>query len=224
VARIVVLSGVTGVDDPWHDFTVTSSVIAAILTEAGWSCDVVSTARSEQAGLAEADLLVVNSGRAARLGESGRPVGPVTGRRGTAGAPAALLSYLASGRPVLGIHAAAATFAGVPQWTERLGVRWVEGTSMHPPIGWVTVMSGDSAEESALSVFDELYSFLEVRRPGDVLLSHHFRGVEHPLVLARDAGDGRTIYDALGHGPESYASRGRQDMLCRHVRWLLGSN
>src|SRR6185369_10346291 len=111
VARIVVLSGVTGVDDPWHDFTVTSSMIAAILTEAGWSCDVVTTARSEQAGLAEADLLIVNSGRAARLGQSGRLVGPVPGRAGTAEAPAALLSYLASGRPVLGLHSAADTFA-----------------------------------------------------------------------------------------------------------------
>src|SRR4051812_45558471 len=117
VARLVVLSGVTGVDDPWHDFTLTSSVIAGILTEAGWSCDVVTTARSEQAGLAEADLLIVNSGRAARLGQPARSVGPVTGRRGTAEAPAALLSYLASGRPVLGIHAAADTFAAVPQWT-----------------------------------------------------------------------------------------------------------
>jgi len=217
----VILSGVTGIDDRWHDFAATSSVIAAVLTEAGWSCDVVPTARSEWAGLAEADLLVVNSGRAARLTDAGRaPVGG-DARRGAVGAPAALLSYLASGRPVLGIHSAADTFAAIPQWRDRLGVRWIEGTSMHPPIGWVTLTPATGHPE--VTVFDELYSFLEVRRPADVLLSHRFREVDHPLVLAREDGDGRTIYDALGHGPESYASRARQDMLGRHVRWLLGS-
>jgi type 1 glutamine amidotransferase len=213
VTRIVILSGVTGTDDPWHDFTGTSLAIAGCLSGAGWSCDVVTTSRSGAAQLAEADLLVVNSGRGSAPGPDGT-------------ASDALLAYLASGRPVLGVHASANTFPNVPEWAGRLGVAWIEGTSMHPPIGWSTLTP--AAEHDALrglddvTVFDELYSFLRVLRPADVLLSHRYRGVDHPLVLAREDGHARTVYDALGHGLESYASLSRRQMLGREVRWLLG--
>jgi hypothetical protein len=123
VSRIVILSGVPADDDPWHDFMATSQAIASCLDDAGWTCTVQTTGRSDRAGLTDADLLIVNSG----LGSSPGP---------KADPPAALLDYLASDRPVLGVHAAANTFGAVPAWAQRLGVRWVEGAPMHPPIGW----------------------------------------------------------------------------------------
>jgi type 1 glutamine amidotransferase len=142
------------------------------------------------------------------------------------GAPSTrLLDYLASPRPVLGLHAAANTFAVVPQWARRLGVRWVDGVSMHPPIGWQRLIPAPLTPVlkglDEVVVYDELYSNLELLRPARALLTHHLDGLDHPLVLARQEGPQRTIYDALGHGTESYASRSRQDLLRREVRWLL---
>jgi hypothetical protein len=213
VTHVVILSGVTGADDPWHDFTGTSQAIARCLSAAGWSCDVVTTSQCGAAQLAGADLLVVNSGRGASPGPGGT-------------APDDLLTYLASGRPLLGVHASANTFADVPEWAGRLGVEWVEGTSIHPPIGWST-LTPQTREHGAVrgldevTVFDELYSFLRVLRPASVLLAHYYRGVDHALVLAREDGCARTVYDALGHGFESYESPSRQRMLRQEVRWLL---
>ncbi|MFJ4848708.1 MULTISPECIES: ThuA domain-containing protein [unclassified Streptomyces] len=209
--RIVVLSGVTGADDPWHDFTATSRAIASCLDDAGWTCTVATTDRSDRAGLPDADLLIVNSGLDS-------PPGPPTGP------PTALLDYLASGRPLLGVHTAANTFGSVPAWTERLGVRWVTGLSMHPPIGpqRLTPAAGPVlAGLGEITVHDELYSHLELLREADVLLAHSLDGRDHPLVLARQDGSRRTVYDALGHGVESYASATRRELLRREVRWLL---
>lgn len=211
--RIVILSGVPAVDDPWHDFTATSQAIADCLDELGRTCRVESTGRSDRAGLSDADLLIVNSGL-------GSPPGPETEP------PAALLDYLASDRPVLGVHTAANTFGAVPAWTERLGVRWVEGVSMHPPIGRerLTPAAGPVlAGLGEIAVHDELYSHLDLLRPAHALLSHTLDGRAHPLVLAREEGRQRTVYDALGHGAESYESPARRELLRREVRWLLGS-
>jgi len=203
VTRVVIVSGVTGVDDPWHDFRATSQAVADVLSDNGWTCTVVTTVETTSA-LQQADLLIVNSGLHSPPGPDG------------------LLDYLASPRPVLGLHTAANTFADVPQWTQRLGVRWIAGTSMHPPIGWQRLTPAlDDLDD--VVVYDELYSHLTVLRPATVLLAHHLDGVEQPLVLAHETGAQRTIYDALGHGIESYSSPSRLELLRREARWLLGS-
>jgi type 1 glutamine amidotransferase len=213
VTRVVILCGVTGIDDPWHDFEETSHAVASCLGETGWPCTVVTAAESAHGGLVDADLLIVNSGLRSRPG----PDGVV---------PAELLDYLASPRPVLGLHAAANSFRAVPEWAWRLGVRWVEGVSMHPPIGWQLLLPAPSTPVlhglDEVVVHDELYSNLGVLHPAAVLLAHRLGGVDQPLVLAREVGAQRTIYDALGHGVESYASPSRQELLRREVRWLLG--
>lgn len=206
MTRVVIVSGVTGVDDPWHDFEATSHAVAAGLSDIGWICTVVTTVETTSALLRQADLLIVNSGLHSPPGPEG------------------LLDHLASPRPVLGLHAAANTFAAVPQWTERLGVRWIEGRSMHPPIGWQRLVPAgpvvDGLDE--VVVYDELYSNLDLLRPATVVLAHHLDGVDQPLVLARETGTQRTIYDALGHGAESYASPSRRELLRREAHWLLG--
>ncbi len=213
MTRIVILSGTTATDDPWHDFDATSHAVASCLSEAGWSCTVAATSAAGRADIGSADLLVVNSGMRSRPGPDGT-------------APAALLDYLASPRPVLGLHAAANSLGAVPQWAERLGVRWVEGVSMHPPIGWQRLVPAPDTsvlrDLDEVVVYDELYIDLELLRPAQVLLAHHRRGLDHPLVMGWEDGPRRTVYDALGHSVESYASPSRQELLRREVRWLLG--
>jgi hypothetical protein len=213
VTRVVILSGVTGVDDPWHDFGATSRAVASCLRDAGSACTVVTTAESASAPLADADLLVVNAGMHSPPGPGGV-------------APGRLLDYLESDLPVLGLHAAANAFGLVPRWATRLGVRWVGGVSTHPPIGWQRLVPSAPALTGLdeVVVYDELYSGLELLRPATVLLAHRLDGVDHPLALARADGARRTVYDALGHGPESYASESRRELLRREVRWLLGED
>lgn len=215
MSEVLLLSGVSGRDDPWHDFDATSAAIAETLAATGLDVALLPSDEARAADLRSADLLVVNCGLGSAAGAD-------------IAATAAFVEALGSGRPVLGVHTAANAFATVPAWVDRLGVRWVEGVSMHPPIEWLAATPDEShpigVGLGVVEVFDERYSHLEIGRSADVVLSHSLDGVEQPLLLAReDAGGRRTVYDALGHGSESYASDSRRELLRREVNWLLAT-
>ena len=221
MTRAVLLSGTGRFGESWHDFTATSPLIAKAVTQLGVSCEIRPTEAASFHDLAEADLLVVNAGRNPDAG----PVAEDEWRP----AYAELTAYLASNRPVVGLHAAAYGFADLPAWAERLGARWESGYSMHPPIDRAQVHLGPhshpiTAGLQDFDVWDERYSRLHVQKQRAQLAEHILDGVAHPLVLVGDRGNrsARTVYDALGHGVESYASEGRLRLLRREIAWALG--
>lgn len=223
--RVTVLSGHGRYEDQWHDFPATSHCIATTLAEANLDVTVVGTWPRTLTGLADPadpgypDLLVVNSG-------VGRPNAAKDDEAWATGWDG-LRTYLATGRPVIGIHTACNTFHSVPEWLDRLGGAWVTG-SMHPPISQAAVAITTSEHPitaslgTGFALWDERYSLLDLRA-GDaqVLATHDLDGVAQPVVWARDSTAGRTIYDALGHGVESYDSPERRRLLQAEARWAL---
>jgi type 1 glutamine amidotransferase len=217
--RVTVLSGHGRYEDRWHDFPATSHRIADTLADADLDVTLVGTWPRTLTDLGSPDLLVVNSGL-------GLP-DAATDDDAWAGGWETLRSYLGTGRPVIGIHTACNTFHDVPEWLDRLGGAWIEG-SMHPPIGWATVAvtTPDHAITDGLGagfdVWDERYSLLDLRADDAVVLAtHDLDGAAQPLVWARETSDGRTVYDALGHGLESYDSPQRRQLLQAEARWAL---
>jgi type 1 glutamine amidotransferase len=98
---------------------------------------------------------------------------------------------------------------------------------MHPPISQATVSLIDpehpiTREVSSMSLYDELYSYLEVSPEMKVLISHEYEGRKHPLVWACEQDGARCVYDAFGHDVQSYASADRCMLIRREVKWLLG--
>ena len=214
MTAVLLLSGASGRDDAFHDFDATSAAIAEILRSAGLDVRVRDVAAVEAAEFADVDVLVANCGLHSPPGVD-------------AAATAAFVNLIASTCPVLALHTSAGAFAGVAQWIDRIGVQWVPGRSTHPPIGQIAVSANEShpigAGLGVVDVFDERYSYLDIAQPGDTVLSHHLDGIEHPLSLVRQDPDGRrTVYDALGHGVESYRSPSRRELLLREFDWLLG--
>ena len=55
-----------------------------------------------------------------------------------------------------------------------------------------------------------------------MLATHDLDGTPQPLVWVRDNAAGRTVYDALGHGVESYRSPERRRLLQAEARWAVG--
>jgi type 1 glutamine amidotransferase len=221
--HVTIVSGHNRYADSWHDLPATSHLIALALADDGLDVTVVGSWPRELADLAGTDLLVVNAG-------VGLPHGSIDGQssddawqRGWAG----LSTYLESGRPLLAVHQAANTLHEVPEYLDRLGGRWVAGTSMHPPIGTATVSFGaiphpiNPAPGTSFELWDERYSYLDVTGAVTVLATHVHDDTEHPLVWTHDHAGGRAVYDALGHGRMSFDSGERRDLLRREARWLL---
>lgn len=218
IRKARVFSGSGRYTDPWHPFAETSAAIAEVITGlGGWDVQVVQSEPESLTALDGVELLVINSG----VGDPETLPGPDAA---WARAHAELARWVERGGPVLGTHTAAATFPEWPKWPALLGGRWVRGRSMHPPRGFAAfdlasdhpVLRGlDSVE-----AYDERYSYLEP--VGDIvpLLSHEHDGRTHVMAWIHETDTVRVIYDGLGHGPESYESPSRRELLRNEIVWL----
>ncbi|WP_345713841.1 ThuA domain-containing protein, partial [Kineococcus glutinatus] len=203
-ARVLLLSGGGRYADPWHPFERTSRLLADLLGGCGFDVEPRDDVEEALAELtdpaARPDLLVLNVG----LPRDGAPVPADPDARD------GFSAYLAGRRPLLAVHSSATSFPDLPQWEERLGGRWVRGTSMHPEHGRaaVRVLAGASPVVAGLAPFellDERYTHLRTADDLTVLADHEHEGGRHPLVWLRTgAAGGRTAYDALGHDERSY--------------------
>jgi len=206
---IAVVTGVGGHADPWHGLAGTSAAIADIVGPVG---EVRMTTTDDVAAWSDADLLVLNV--------SGDLAAPATDATAHVDA---LLAHHAAGRPILALHSSSLAFRDDARWSELLGGRWVPGVTMHPQIGHALIQVASAAGLPAEIVafdddfvlYDERYTHLERAAGPHVLARHTEDGRLHPLVWWRPAAPGRgaVVYDALGHGVESYDSPA-------HRRWL----
>jgi hypothetical protein len=218
VTGALLLSGAGAYADPWHDFPTTSARIAEVVEDLGIEVRTDDDLERGLAGLSSAspDLLIINAGNPESNGLT--PAASGAARKG-------LADYLATGGPVLAIHAAANTLPDVREWEHAIGGRWVRGISTHPPRDWTTIRIRTDAHPivagfADFEVDDERYSFLRTASDIVVLADHEWEGRVHPLCWAREADGVRAVYDGLGHGPESYDSPERRRLLQSSVRWL----
>lgn len=217
--RAVILSGAGRYQDAWHDFAATSAEVARVLTGMGLRVAVRPLAPAGVAQVRDSDLLVVNAGGKGDVPDD-------ESEEAWAEAFATLTAFRERGGPLLGLHASTMTLRDWPAWTGWIGGLWVEGRSMHPPIGQAQVMVSDPEHPitrrlADFAVLDERYSLLDRDPAARVLLHHEHDGAREPLVWVLDDAGGRRAYDALGHDARSFASPARVDLLQREVRWLL---
>lgn len=222
MTRVIILSGSDRYDGRWHDHAATSQRVAAALAAIGIEAQIRGAHPRAFGELAEADLLVVNVANGAIAADDASD-------EDWAGAFALLDAYRQRGGPLLALHLSSAAFVGeYPAWRQWIGGEWVVGTSMHPPISQTTIsVKRDAHPITAglgdIEVFDERYSYLETE-PGNIVLATHLHDdIEHPMVWAREAGNGRVVYDALGHDVRSYDSADRIRLIQRSALWLTGA-
>ena len=215
--RVRVISGAGRYADPWHDFPATSARIAEIAAGLGHRVELEDDVERSLAGLDGVDLVIINIGNPERHGGESDEIGE---------AFAGLRRHLAAGGSLLSVHVSATSFPGVESWEEIIGGRWVDGTSMHPPIDLarLTVHPDRHPVVAGLAdftVWDERYSYLRVDPEVVPLVEHRHDDRLHPLVWAREQDTARIGYDALGHGVESYQSADRVRLLEQEITWLL---
>lgn len=215
--QIRIVSGSGRYADPWHDFAATSQRLARIAADLGHQVAVDDQVEDSLADLTGVDLVIINIGNP-------RPNGGESDRIGAA--RDGLLDHLSGGGSLLAVHSAATSFPGMPEWEQILGGRWVDGTSMHPPISETVVRVRTGAHPIVddlgdFSVFDERYSHLRIGDGVTPLAEHDHDDLVHPLAWARQYDAGRVVLDTLGHGVESYDSAGRVQLLQREIDWLL---
>ena len=219
VTQTLIVSGGGDYTDPWHPFEATSEQLREILVGMGHHVTVSTQAGASLAALSDGalpDLLVVNAGNA----ELPLPT--------DAAAIAGIESYLAAGRPMLVLHVAATLYAETDDWERIVGGRWVRGTTMHPDwdLGRIHVATDTHPIVAGITDFDiedERYSYLRVDPSIVPLATQEHDGIEHPILWAKQYGDARIVYDALGHEERSYEAEGHRAIIRQAATWLLAT-
>lgn len=138
----------------------------------------------------------------------------------------ALLDHLDRGGGILALHTAAICFDDWDDWRTLVGASWNWERSMHPPPRTLRIdIAADHAVVSGLEPFeveDEVYSFLDWEDDATPLLTCSYRGEHQPLLIARQVGAARVVYDALGHDRPSLSQPTHQTILRRGALWAIG--
>lgn len=215
--RIVIVSGADEHADPWHALDATSAAIADVVSSVG---EVQMATTSDVETWAGADLLILNvSGDLA-----------VPSRSSTTQVDAIEIHHRA-GRPILAMHSSSLAFRDDGRWPRILGGRWVPGVTMHPQIGNALIQVTPAEDASPGSVpfaadffvYDERYTSLEVGEDVHVVARHTEDGTVHPLVWWAHGSPvgGSVVYDALGHGVESFECEAHSAWLAETAAALL---
>tara|TARA_B110000093_G_C12798285_1_gene337662 strand:+ start:75 stop:764 length:690 start_codon:yes stop_codon:yes gene_type:complete len=139
---------------------------------------------------------------------------------------AAIISHLHDGGALLGLHTASICFSDWHQWGDILGGSWQWGRSWHPPQEFVSLTPSRHPLMEGIAVFDvfdELYSALELRAGIETLLIGNSTGsdVSQPVLWLNRFGNGRIVYDALGHDAAAVYQTDHAHALRRAVCWAL---
>jgi type 1 glutamine amidotransferase len=146
----------------------------------------------------------------------------------------ALVDWVARGGAFVGIHCASDTFYEFPPYQEMLGGVF-DGHPWHQEIGVRVVDPAHPATAhlgDAFRITDEIYQFRAQRlEPLRVLLALDTSSVDasqgthadggYPLAWARDFGEGRVFYTALGHLGEVWGDERYLRHLLEGIAWAI---
>ncbi|MFB7273056.1 ThuA domain-containing protein [Streptomyces sp. NPDC056244] len=144
----------------------------------------------------------------------------------------ALQSYLDGGGGYVGVHAAADTEYGWPQYEGIVGA-WFKS---HPAIQQATLKTEDRTHAATShlgttwSRSDEWYNYRTNPRANVHVLQSLDEGSysggemsgDHPITWCHPQGNGRSFYTGLGHTTESYADPAFRSLLLGGIRYAAG--
>ena len=143
----------------------------------------------------------------------------------------AICSHVQRGGGLLVLHTGAICFDTWGGWQDVLGGAWKWGDSYHPPLGRVEVRPtglehpiNQGMADQGFVVNDEVYTRLALCPDVEPILAAVPEDgvVPQPIMWARSFGEGRVVYDALGHDVASMEQVTHAKLLRRAALWALG--
>lgn len=212
----------------YHPFDETSEALAALYRELGVDSVVTEDVGEAVSELETADLLTINALRwRMQNHEKYLPFRSRWAFELPERSAARVEEFVDSGGGLLALHTASICFDSWYDYRRLLGGVWDWNHSYHPEAGPVEVeVVGDHPVVRGLSGFeltDEVYHHLAIGSDAQPLLRARVPDGEWQTVAwCHGWGDGRVVYNALGHGPESLACPGHRELLRRSMLWIMG--
>jgi len=133
-----------------------------------------------------------------------------------------IMNAIASGKGFVGIHSAADSFRGDPDWSAFIGGHFLTHPAYRP--FQVSVTESESSITEGLDEFmitDEQY-ILDFDPRVRILASGLWKGKAMPAIWTKPWGKGRLCYMSFGHDPRACEQDIFKKLLVRAVRWAGG--
>lgn len=232
MARVLVL---TGGPDHAHDYDALGASLTWVIEGGGHQIvDVLDhpDAAADRLGNGDVDVLAVNALRWRMLGEAYDAWRDHWGYETPDSTRRSIAGFVEAGGGLFGNHTASICFDDWTEWGDVLGGAWAWGRSSHPPAGPIVIDIDSGVPHpvttglpSRFGLDDEVYGDLELR-PGIVPLAWSRRSPDdrpQPLVWTHRYGEGRVVYDGLGHDARSMNDAVHVRLIRHAVDWVAGA-
>jgi len=134
----------------------------------------------------------------------------------------ALVSFVEGGKKLMGIHSATVVDEENLKYIEMIGGRFIH----HSPHHEFTVKVADPGHPIVeglkdFKITDELYVLDRTPPAASVLLTAFWEDHAQPMLYLRAHGQGKVLYNALGHGPAAYENPNLEKLVVQGAKWLL---
>lgn len=234
MARVLVL---TGGPDHAHDYDALGASLTWVIEGGGHEIIGVfddPDAAADRLRQGDVDVLAINALRWRMHGERYDAWRDEWAYSTPASTRAAIAGFVAAGGGLFGNHTASICFDDWPEWGDVLGGSWVWDHSSHPPAGLIAIDVEPRADDPhpvtaglprLFHLDDEVYGDLDLRVGIEPLAWGHRSSDDRaqPLVWAHRYGEGRVVYDGLGHDARSLNDAVHVRLIRNAVDWVARS-
>jgi len=134
----------------------------------------------------------------------------------------ALVDYVENGKKLMGLHSATFVDEENQKYIEMIGGRFTH----HGPYHEFTVKVSDPGHTIVkdlkdFTIADELYVLDRTPSAASVLLTAFWDDHAQPLLYLRSHGQGKVLYNAMGHDMAAFENPNFRHIVVQGVKWLL---
>ena len=213
-----------------HDFIDTAEALAEVLLEAGFESTITDDMHAgfDQLANSRFDLITIFTLRWRMLDDDKYiPYRDEWSYEINERDRTNLVSHMAKGGGLLGLHTACICFDTWQEWSDLLGAKWVWQQTFHPLPAALQVRVG--AQHSIcqgltdFEVVDELYHDLWTGPDSVPLLSavSSDNGTQQTIAVANEVFGGRSVFSSLGHDRASMETEGHARFIQNAADWCV---
>jgi len=134
----------------------------------------------------------------------------------------AIVSFVDSGKKLMGIHSATVAAPENAKYIEMIGGRFIHHSPHHEFDVKVSAPGHPMLEGIRdFKITDELYVLDRTPSAASVLMTAFWEDHAQPILYLRAHGQGKVLYNALGHGLDAYENPNLKKLVVQGAKWLL---
>lgn len=131
-----------------------------------------------------------------------------------------IVSFVQGGKTAIGIHSATVVNPQHESFIELIGGRFIHHSPFHEfPVKVELRDHPITQGVEDFSITDELYVLDRVPADAQVLATAYWEEAHQPMLYVKKHGNGKVLYNALGHNQKAYQHPSFQQLVVQGIQW-----